>query len=58
MRVIDGIHRDATDGRPDAQPPRNTRFSMYNILVFQVANLADRCVALLAHDPDFTGRQL
>src|SRR6188474_3344330 len=57
-RVIDRVHGDAADVRPDAQPAAAAGLADRHVLVVDVADLADRGVALDVDLADFTGRHL
>src|SRR5215467_10494294 len=57
MRMVDGIHDDATDVRSTAQPSAATRFTDADVLVIQIANLADRGHAGGQNTAHFPGLQ-
>src|SRR6266568_8685860 len=45
VRVVDGVHRRAPDGRPHAHPAAAAGFSARLVLVVDVTDLADRGLA-------------
>src|SRR6185436_8778148 len=45
-RVVDRVHRDAAHVRPLAEPPAPPRLADRDVLVIEVADLADRGEAL------------
>src|SRR5690606_2430107 len=57
VRVIDRVHRDAADRRPDAAPAIRTGLADRAQAVLFVADLADRGAALDVHPPDFARTQ-
>src|SRR5262245_50401560 len=48
-RVVDGVHRDAADVRPDAEPAAAARLADRHVLVIEIAGLAGRRGALDVH---------
>src|SRR5260370_2536666 len=54
-RVVHRVHRDAADVRPLPEPAAPARLADRDVLVIEVADLADRRVALDVDLPDFPG---
>src|SRR5512138_2832588 len=52
VRVIHGVHADATIMRPLAHPSLAPRFSERHVFVVRIANLAHRRQAVHVHPPD------
>src|SRR5437867_11055443 len=52
-RMIDGVHRDASDARAAAQPARLPRLADRQQLVLGVPDFANRRKTLAAHHPHF-----
>src|SRR5439155_5025234 len=57
-RVVDRIHRDAAHRRPDPEPAAPAGLAEGDVLVVQVADLADGRLADLVHPANLAGRQL
>src|SRR5262249_10439685 len=58
QRVIDRVHRDATDVRPLAKPPASPRLANRDVLVIEIPDLADGRVALAEDLSNLTRRHL
>src|SRR5262245_541099 len=58
MRVIHGVHRDASVDRAPPEPALAARFPYGDVLVLDVADLTDRRPALHVDLPDLAGGQL
>src|SRR5437867_13093554 len=58
VRMIDRIHHDAAHGGPDSHMPLASGLPDGDVLMIEVADLADRGDALHIHQSDFPGRKL
>src|SRR5437899_3198256 len=58
VRMIDGIHRDAANARATSEPARPSRLADRDVLVLEVADLADGGAALDADEALLARRQL
>src|SRR5205085_9934272 len=58
MRMIDRVHDDATHRRANSHVPRTPGLSNRDVLVVQIADLADRRNTVDVHQPHFAGRKL
>src|SRR5262245_39904003 len=56
--MVDRVHGDPADGGPDAQPAAPARLAQRDVLVIQIADLADGGVADLLHAADLAGGEL
>src|SRR5581483_4407057 len=57
VRVALGVHRGAAHGGPPAHPALTARLADLDVAVIEIADLAHRRHALLAHDAQFTAGQ-
>src|SRR5690348_1733679 len=57
VRMVDGVHGDAADGRADAQPALAAGLAQLDVLVLEVADLADRGHAVQVDAADFAAHQ-
>src|SRR5260370_34597453 len=58
VRMVNRVHRNAADVTTFAEPSRAPRFADRNILMVEVADLADSGAALRLHHPLLARRQL
>src|SRR5260370_30451085 len=58
QRMVDRVHRDAADVRPDAEPAAASGLADRHVLVIDVADLADRREALHVDLADLARRHL
>src|SRR5689334_635272 len=58
VRMIDRVHRDAAHARPPSAPARPSGLPVRDVLVLEVADLADRRPAGEADAAELAGRQL
>jgi len=56
-RVVDGIHRHATNVGTSSKPSASSSFSARHIHVIDVAYLANRRVRVFMNSPDLSGRK-
>src|SRR5262245_50554098 len=57
-RVIDGVHHRAAHRRPEPLPPHAAGLADRDVLVIEIADLADRRHAVELHLADLAGREL
>src|SRR6187401_33451 len=58
MRVIDGVHHDSSNCRPDSHVADSSSLAERHVFMIQVADLADCRHAVHVDQPRFSGRQL
>src|SRR5215207_4455654 len=58
VRVVDGVHAHAADGRTDAEPARAAGLAADDVHMVHIADLADGGVAPGQNLADLTGEQL
>src|SRR5262249_40379723 len=57
VRVVDGVHRGAADGRTLAEPAATTGLAARDVLVVRIAALPDRGAAGEQHAAQLSGRE-
>src|SRR2546426_4431047 len=55
VRMIDRIHHNAANRRPNSQVPSASCLSDRDVLMIQVSYLTDRCYAVHIHQPHLAG---
>jgi hypothetical protein len=58
MRMIDRVHHNSTRLWSDAKPPRPACFSETDILVVNISNVPNGCIAIHREVSDFSGWKL